>query len=192
MRAYVHNENGEEVTTHFFQPGMVALSADSFNNQAPAGDQIVTKEDTELLVIPYKGNERALHADSGMATGVQECGRTEESLTVRMDEDLNFLGHSLRLYSCSISSESLGSDHEKVQGNALVPHQSEKAMEGCDAFHVTISVPDEARAMEAVVSASKKQGVKLISFVSGCTVSLESCWFPMIGQKYRVEQSLLK
>ena len=54
MRSFVYNDKGDEVTTHFFLPGTVVISIDSFNNQVAAQENIVAIEDSILLVISYE------------------------------------------------------------------------------------------------------------------------------------------
>lgn len=54
LRSFFYNDNADEITNHFFKPGNVVISMDSFNNQTPAQESIITVEDSELLVISYK------------------------------------------------------------------------------------------------------------------------------------------
>lgn len=54
MRSFIYNDNGNEVTTHFFQPGTVVISIESFNNQVAAKENIVAIEDSTLFVISYE------------------------------------------------------------------------------------------------------------------------------------------
>lgn len=54
LRSFFYNDNGDEITNHFFIPGNVAISIDSFNNQIPAKESIITVEDSELLIISFK------------------------------------------------------------------------------------------------------------------------------------------
>ena len=53
LRSFFFNENGDEITNHFFLPGNVVISIDSFNKQVPSLESIVSVEDSELLVISY-------------------------------------------------------------------------------------------------------------------------------------------
>ena len=53
MRSFVYDDNGDELTTHFFTPGTVVISLESFNNQVPSFENIDTLEDSELLVATY-------------------------------------------------------------------------------------------------------------------------------------------
>lgn len=55
LRSFIFNDNADEITTHFFVPGSVVISMDSFNKQVPAPENIIAIEDCELLVITFKG-----------------------------------------------------------------------------------------------------------------------------------------
>jgi len=54
FRSFFYDDNANDITTHFFQPGTVLISMKSFNNQAPAKENIVALEDSELYVITYQ------------------------------------------------------------------------------------------------------------------------------------------
>lgn len=54
LRSFFYNDNGNEITNHFFIPGNVVISIDSFNKQIPAKESIITIEDSELLVISFE------------------------------------------------------------------------------------------------------------------------------------------
>ena len=53
MRTFVYDDEGEEVTTQFFEPGNLILSADSFNNKTKAQENIAAIIDSELLINTY-------------------------------------------------------------------------------------------------------------------------------------------
>ena len=55
LRSFIYNDNADEITTHFFVPGSVAIYMDSFNKQVPAQENIMAIEECELLVITYRG-----------------------------------------------------------------------------------------------------------------------------------------
>jgi len=61
LRSFVYNDNADDITTHFFQPGNVVISMDSFNNQTPSRENIVAIEDAELLVITYQRMKELYH-----------------------------------------------------------------------------------------------------------------------------------
>lgn len=53
LRSFIYNDNADDITTHFFMAGTVAISMESFNNQVPSKEFIIALEDSELLVITY-------------------------------------------------------------------------------------------------------------------------------------------
>jgi CRP/FNR family transcriptional regulator, anaerobic regulatory protein len=53
FRSFIYDDNANEITTQFFQPGMLIISFDSFNNQIPAKENIVAITDSELFVVTY-------------------------------------------------------------------------------------------------------------------------------------------
>jgi len=54
LRAFFNDEDGNEITTHFFQQDSVVISVDSFRNQIPANESIVAVDDCELIIISYQ------------------------------------------------------------------------------------------------------------------------------------------
>ena len=54
LRSYFYDDHGDEITNHFFLPGNVVISMDSFNNRKPAPESIIAVEDSEMLVISYE------------------------------------------------------------------------------------------------------------------------------------------
>jgi len=64
-------------------------------------------------------------------------------------------------------------------------------MEGCDGVHINLSNLDEGEAAKAIVAAAKKSEIKVISMISGSTVSEENRYFQMIDRKFRAEQELI-
>ncbi|OFX84157.1 MAG: hypothetical protein A2W99_00055 [Bacteroidetes bacterium GWF2_33_16] len=54
LRSFFYDENGNDITTHFFQPGQIIISMRSFNAQLPSKENIMTIEESSLLVITYK------------------------------------------------------------------------------------------------------------------------------------------
>lgn len=53
LRSFFYDENGNDITTHFFQPGQVVISMKSFNNQLPSRENIITIKECKLLVITH-------------------------------------------------------------------------------------------------------------------------------------------
>jgi CRP-like cAMP-binding protein len=53
FRSFFYDDNANDITTHFFQPGTVLISMKSFNNQVPSKENIVAMEDSKLYVMNY-------------------------------------------------------------------------------------------------------------------------------------------
>jgi CRP-like cAMP-binding protein len=54
LRSFFYDQNGDEVTTQFFQPKSLVISFDSFNNQVSSNENIIALVDSGLYVIDYK------------------------------------------------------------------------------------------------------------------------------------------
>jgi uncharacterized protein YbjT (DUF2867 family) len=106
-------------------------------------------------------------------------------------EQFDQAGHELVLFSRSVRKNAFSKSFSVLQGDVFNPNDLQKAMQGCDAVHLTISRVDEAKAMEAVLKEAHNTKIKLISYVSGATVAEENRWFPMTDKKFRAEQSLI-
>ena len=104
---------------------------------------------------------------------------------------LDKAGFDLRLFSRSVNASMFYKDFDIVQGDVFSIMHLEKAIDGCDAIHISISNPDEGKAVEEIVKVSLQKGIKLISMISGCTVSEENRWFWMIDNKFRAEQAII-
>jgi uncharacterized protein YbjT (DUF2867 family) len=64
----------------------------------------------------------------------------------------------------------------------------ERALDGCDGVHVCVAHRgDETAAVDCVVTAAKRAGVRRLSYVSGTSVREENAWFPMVAAKLRAE-----
>lgn len=61
LRAYFYDDRANDITTHFFKPGTVVISMESFNSQVPSGEYITAMEDSELLVVTF-GQMQELYA----------------------------------------------------------------------------------------------------------------------------------
>jgi len=106
-------------------------------------------------------------------------------------ETLKKEGFDLRLFSRSVSKSKLGTDSECVDGDVMNAIDLANAMRGCEAIHISISNVDEAIVAELIVREAKKQNVKLISYISGCTVCEQNRWFNLIDSKFRAEQAIV-
>ncbi|HSH20255.1 MAG TPA: Crp/Fnr family transcriptional regulator, partial [Draconibacterium sp.] len=54
FRSFFYDDNANDITTHFFQPGTVLISMKSFNNQKPAKENIISLGDSEIFVTSYQ------------------------------------------------------------------------------------------------------------------------------------------
>jgi uncharacterized protein YbjT (DUF2867 family) len=100
-------------------------------------------------------------------------------------------GYELRLFSRNVEASMFDKAYEIVKGNVLQRSDLEKAIGGCDAIHISLSAVNEALAARIIVDVAKAKPIKLISIITGCTVSEENCWFPMIESKYQAEQAIV-
>jgi len=101
-------------------------------------------------------------------------------------------GFELRLFSRSVKPSMFINEYDIVQGDLFNPDDLEKAMMGCDAVHISISTNDDVAATVAILNMAKEKGIRLISIISGCTVSEENRWFEFIDQKFRAEQLIIQ
>jgi uncharacterized protein YbjT (DUF2867 family) len=100
-------------------------------------------------------------------------------------------GFKLRLFSRKVNQSMFDKEYDMVQGDVFNLDDLNRAMTGCDAVHISLSTANEALAAKNIVDTALKNGIKLLSTVSGCTVSEENLWFPMIENKYQAEQSII-
>lgn len=54
FRSFFYDDNANEITTHFFQPGTIVISMESFNNQVPAKENIIALEDSKIYAVSYR------------------------------------------------------------------------------------------------------------------------------------------
>ncbi len=103
-------------------------------------------------------------------------------------QQLNKKGFQLRLFSRNVNPSMFINDHDIVNGDVFNSDDLNRAVEGCDAIHISISRVNEKKATEAIVKAAKEKGIKIISMVSGCTVAEENRWFSFVDNKFQAEQ----
>jgi uncharacterized protein YbjT (DUF2867 family) len=101
-------------------------------------------------------------------------------------------GFDLRLFSRSVSPSMFVNDYDIMRGDVFNRADLEKAMDGCDALHISISTDDDVKAVAGIVEMAKKKGLRFISLISGCTVSEENRWFKFIDDKTRIEQMVMQ
>jgi len=100
-------------------------------------------------------------------------------------------GYQLRLFSRTVNQSMFEKEYEIVNGDAYNLKDLEKAIDGCDAVHISVATNNEGLATKNIAYVARQKGIKLISKVSGCTVAEENRWFPMIENKYLAEQSII-
>lgn len=100
-------------------------------------------------------------------------------------------GFQLRLFSRTVDPSMFDNNYDLIRGDIFNPDDLNKAIDGCDAIHITIAKLDEKEAVKAIVKVAKEKGIKLISMVSGCTVSEENRWFKFIDNKFQAEQLII-
>lgn len=101
-------------------------------------------------------------------------------------------GFQLRLFSRSVEKSMFERDFEIVKGDVFNMENLDVATRGCDAVHISISTNNEGPAVKNIVEASGKNGIKMISIVSGCTVAEENKWFSLIENKYQAERAIIE
>jgi len=100
-------------------------------------------------------------------------------------------GFQLRLFSRKVNPSMFDKPYEIVRGDVFNQVDLDKAMDGCDAVHISISTENEGLAAKMIADTAKQKGIKLISSISGSTVAEENRWFPMTENKYQAEQSII-
>jgi uncharacterized protein YbjT (DUF2867 family) len=83
-------------------------------------------------------------------------------------------------------------DYEIAQGDVFNVADLEKAVSGCDAVHISLASADDVKAVSNIIEVSKRNGVRRISLVSGCTVTEENRWFKFTDDKFRTEQMIMQ
>ncbi len=106
-------------------------------------------------------------------------------------QHLDNAGFELRLFSRTVNKSMFDKEYEIVNGDVFNTDDLDKAMSGCDAIHISLSMLNEALAAKSIVEAALKKKIKLISAISGCTVAEENRWFSIIDNKYQAEQSII-
>jgi uncharacterized protein YbjT (DUF2867 family) len=101
-------------------------------------------------------------------------------------------GYDLRLFSRSVKSSMFINDYDIAQGDVFNPADLDEAVTGCDAVHISLASTDDVQAVANIIEASKKNGVRRISLVSGCTVAEENRWFKFTDDKFRTEQMIMQ
>lgn len=100
-------------------------------------------------------------------------------------------GFQVRLFSRTINQSMYSKDYEMAKGDLFHREDLEKALDGCDAIHINLSKTDEGKAVKAIVAAAIRKNIKIISYISGASVSEKNRWFEMIDQKFKAEQDII-
>ena len=79
---------------------------------------------------------------------------------------------------------------EIAAGDALAVADVERALDGCDAVHVSIDHDLEDECVAQVLEAAGPRGLERITYISGVTVCEENRWFPLVDRKLRSEESI--
>lgn len=87
---------------------------------------------------------------------------------------------------------------EFVQGDVEKPETLEPALSGCYGVHINLAGgprPGDYERIERqgtanVAAAAAKQGVSRLTYISGASVSEETCWFYAIRAKYQAEEAI--
>lgn len=106
----------------------------------------------------------------------------------KMDE----AGYTLKLFSRNLHPGMFVDEYEIVNGDVFRPEDLARAMEGCDAVHISISVDQEDLAVQRILEVAKSADIKLVSMVSGATVCEENRWFSFTDKKFRAEQMVMQ
>ena len=101
-------------------------------------------------------------------------------------------GYDLRLFSRSVKPSMFVNDYEIAQGDVFNVADLEKAVTGCDAVHISLASADDVKAVSNILEVSKRNGVRKISLISGCTVAEENRWFKFTDDKFRTEQMIMQ
>jgi len=101
-------------------------------------------------------------------------------------------GYELRLFSRNVDTSMFDKAYEIVRGNALQRTDLERAIEGCDAIHISLANVNEALTTQIIVDVAKQHSIKCISIITGCTVCEENRWFRMIDNKFRAEKAIME
>ncbi len=78
---------------------------------------------------------------------------------------------------------------EVVGGDALQVADLERALDGCDAVHVSIDHDQEYECVAQVLEAATPE-LRRITYISGTTVCEENRWFPLVARKLESEAAI--
>jgi uncharacterized protein YbjT (DUF2867 family) len=87
---------------------------------------------------------------------------------------LDNAGSQLRLFSRTVNQMMFDRAYEMVQGDVFNRNDLDNVISGCDAIHISLSNLNEALAVKAILDIAVQKEIKLISYISGCTVAEEN------------------
>lgn len=105
-------------------------------------------------------------------------------------------GFSVRVFvrNTEKARELLGNQVEIFTGDFNLLPDLEKAIDGCDGVNISAPWKSELQIVQNVVAILTRTGRKQVrvSYISGATALPENRWYPMIDQKLKAEEVLLK
>jgi len=105
-------------------------------------------------------------------------------------------GHQVRVMSRDLEKahRQFDSSFEIIRGDVEDAATLAVALKGCHGVHINIdgkSDPDlERRGVENIVSVAKENGLQLITYLSGATVTEENSWYPGTQAKLKAEAAI--
>jgi uncharacterized protein YbjT (DUF2867 family) len=114
------------------------------------------------------------------------------TLGVPVTQRLAEKGHTLRVLTRSPEKAQrlFGDLVGIVEGDSSNRELLEKAVDGCNAVHISLPTESELTTAQHVIDSAASQNLQLISYVSGTSVRGENRRFKMIERKARVEDML--
>jgi uncharacterized protein YbjT (DUF2867 family) len=101
-------------------------------------------------------------------------------------------GFDVRLFARNPvkARERFGRSVDVVAGHVGHLKTLERAMEGCDAVHVSVGGEADLSSATDVTAMAPRLGVRRVGYVSGTTVCEENAWYPMVAAKLAAETAL--
>ena len=101
-------------------------------------------------------------------------------------------GFDVRLFARNPmkAREIFGRSVDVVAGHVGHLKTLERAMEGCDAVHVSVGGEVDLESATDVTGMAPRLGVRRVGYVSGTTVCEENAWYPMVAAKLAAETAL--
>lgn len=104
-------------------------------------------------------------------------------------------GHTVRILvrNAEKARRMFGDEVEVVPGDSTSRDHLNRALEGCDALHVSLPTESELVAVRQatdLAASGAAGGLRRISYVSGTSVREENRWFEVVDVKMRTEKAL--